>query len=198
MRLSFIVVLVVSVAGCKLQLRSFSNERNTMQETENFHRSITTIANDVKSLGVPDELFASRAFVVIYETPQTYLSSAIKLTGSVDVSTHEKLIIGYAMQRLPREQFVAYVSAIANSVERGTTDIKVLESTAFAPLNWGRQSLIMNYQDPQVVALLVRLMNMKQLSSDRKAYIRDRMLTGLAKQDYLAYMDMIGRPVKEE
>jgi hypothetical protein len=168
-----------------------------MQDTNTFERTIVQIGSHIKSLGVPDELFTDDSFRAIYEHPQEFFDVAIELIGRRNLTTHQKRVMGYAMQRLPAEQFVQYIAAAADSVEAGTSDVAVLESTAFAPLNWGRQSLIMRYDQPQVQLLLHRLMNMPRLSAGRRSYIRDSILTGRAKTDYLDYMDMIGHPLRE-
>lgn len=191
MRRRLVIMLMSSFSVC------YAQGQNTMQDVERFSRTMKQIANQVKSLGVPDELFASELFIRVYESPQTWLSSASQLTGRQDLTTHEKLIMGYAMQRLPWEQYVTFLSAMVDSVEAGITDIAVLENTAFAPFNFGTQTLIMKYQQPRVRGLLTRLMNLKRWPEARKAYIRDRVLTGRAQQEYLDFMDSIGRPVRE-
>lgn len=170
---------------------------STMQQINEFANIIEKIGNDVRQLDVPDELFAPDSFRAIYENPDFYLASATALVGRKNLSSHHKKIIGYAMQKLPPEQFVMFVSLIVDSVEQGITSIDVLESTAFAPLNWGRQSLINYYQQPTVQELLMRIVSMPKLSSVNKEYIHDDILTGKAKQDYLKYIEMIGRTVQE-
>lgn len=169
----------------------------TMQEIHDFASAISAIGREVKQLGVPDELFASKPFNQLYTHPEGHLAAAMALMGGADASAHDKKIAGYAMQRLPPEQFVAFIAAAIDSVERGQTGMDVLERTAFAPLNFGRQTLIMYYQHPTVRALLNRLSQMPQLSPARLEYIRDDILTGKAKQDYLDYLAMIGRPEPE-
>ena len=171
--------------------------QDPMEATDKFARTIQQIGREVTSLAVPDELFVPEAFRAIYEDPETYLVPAIALIKSEKASAHEKLIVGYAMQRLSVESFVNFSSVLMDSVEHGLADSKVLDSTAFAPFNWGKQVFIMNYQQPKVQTALTRLMGMAQVSEHRKAYVRDKVLTGEAKRDYLDYMDTIGRPVQE-
>jgi hypothetical protein len=174
-----------------------SNQIIDMKETDKFAGIIAQIGNEVKSLGVPDELFVPKAFKTIYEAPQPYFVPATEMMTRREVTTHHKQIVGYAMQRLSLEEFVRFISVTADSVDQGITDVKVLEAATFSPLNWGKQSLIMHYEQPQVHALLRRLLTMAQLPSQRKTYIRDKMLTGEAKQEYLNYMDMIGHVIRE-
>lgn len=195
------IVGTVSLAACgfrpALEATQAERQNTTMQETERFSRTISQIAGQVKSLDVPDELFASKEFIAIYESPQAHLPQATLLVARRDVSAHEKLIIGYAMQRLPAEQFAGFLSSLADSVEQGLTEIRVLEKVAFAPLNFGYQPLLVHYSQRQVQAVLIRLMNLKVLPAARKAYIRDRVLTGQANQEYRDYMEALGRPVRE-
>ncbi len=194
------ILFCVSLASCDFQasLPPFHPPKpSTMQEMNEFTKPIKQIGNEVKRLDVPDELFAPQSFRDIYENPQAYFALASALIGHKDLSAHEKKIIGYAMQNLPAEQFVMFVSLTADSVDQGLTGMDVLVSTSFAPLNWGRQSLIMHSQQAPVQALLVRLSQMTQMPDSRKRYIQDKLLTGQAKQDFLAYRDMLGRPVQE-
>ena len=202
MKLAYIrmIFLCASLVACNSQAplpRYHPPKPSTMQQINEFANLIEKIGSDVRQLDVPDELFAPESFRSIYEKPELYLASAITLIGRKDLSSHHKKIIGYAMQKLPPEQFVVFVSLLVDSVEQGITSIDVLESTAFTALNWGRQSLINYYQSPTVHELLMRIASMPKLSTVNKEYINDDILTGKAKQDYLKYMDMIGRPVQE-
>ena len=171
--------------------------QNVTQKAQEFQNTIAEISNQVKTLDVPDELFAAKSFMAIYEDPDQHLDAAIASMGRREASTHEKLIVGYAMQRLSVEHFVTFASAVFDSVDHNVTDVEVLESVVFAPLNYGKQNLIVHYQNSRVQGLLQRLLSAPKLSQNRKAYISGQMLTGKAKQDYLDYMDMLGRPVKE-
>jgi hypothetical protein len=200
MKVGLLLVLLAGSAECMPFGNVYaqqSEQRDTMAETRAFARMVDRISGQVKSLGVLDELFASKEFLTIYESPQTYLSQAKSLMSERDLSTHNKLIVGYSMQRLPPEPLVAFLSAVADGVDDGATDIQVLESTAFAPFNFGYQWLIRDYTQSSVKALLLRLVSMKALPADRKKYIQERILTGRAKQDYVDYMDSLGRPVRE-
>jgi len=195
-----ISVLSATVSACNPQTPSPPYQPpkpSTMQEINQFAGTIEQIGSRVKRLDLADELFAETSFRDIYENPQAYLASASAIIARHGVSAHHKKIIGYAMQQLPPEQFVMFVTAMTESVEQGTTDMETLETTVFTPLNWGRQSLIGHYQQPIVQALLARLLAMPQLSSVNRHYIRDDILTGKARQDFLDYRDMIGRPVYE-
>lgn len=195
-----VIMWCASVAGCDAPTRLppyTLPQTITMQETNEFAKTVEQVGKDVKRLGVPDELFASKGFVSIYESPQASIAAAVAAIHGSDLNAHHKKIIGYAMQRLPPEQFVAFISSMADSVERGVTDMDVLETTAFPPLNWGRQSLVRYYQAPPVRAFLIRLSRMPQLPEIRRHFIAGKMLTGKARQDYFEYMDMIGRPVPE-
>lgn len=164
-----------------------------MHETAKLAAITIRIGNEVKSLNVLDELFASQAFLAIYEHPEPYFPAALALMSGKEMNPHQKTIMGLAMQRLPLDRFLEFVGATADSVDRNATDFRVLNTTAFPPLNWGSQSLIMHYDDPRVRALLQRLAAMKGFSADRKSYIHDEILTGQAKLKYLDYLDMIGR-----
>jgi len=127
---------------------------STMQEINEFARTIAPIGTAVKSLELADELFASRSFRDLYEHPQAHQAAATALLARQEESSHHKKIVGYAMQRLPPEQFVLFVSALADSVERGDAEMDALETTAFAPLNWGRQTLLRYHREPSVQLLL--------------------------------------------
>lgn len=171
-------------------------EVTTMNETGEFFATIKLIGERVTSLAVPDDLFAQKAFLAIYEAPQAHAASATALMAHPEVGTHCKSIAALAMQRLPLGAFIALLTATADSVDQKFTDIRVLETLAFAPLNWGRQPLIVHFDNAQVRAILTRLMHMPALPAPRKLRIRDDMLTGQAKLEYVDYMDMIGRPIQ--
>lgn len=170
---------------------------DAMQEVDMLERTITEVGNKLRELNVPDELFAQPAFAAIYENPLPSAAAAQALMARRDIDSHRKRIVALAMQRLPVDAFVALVVATADSVEQGQSEVKVLETIAFAPLNWGQQSLLMHYDQPPVRALLTRLMNLPQLSPQRRERVRERILTGLAKLEFLDYRAMIGRPVRE-
>lgn len=195
----FIVILGVLIMGCDAttSLPSYQLQNPaTMQEIKQFANTIEQIGNEVDRLDQPDDLFELKMFQIIYENPSVYLASAIALIEREDVKPYHKKIIGYSMQRLPPEQFVGFVSLIVKTVEQGKTSLDILETTAFTLLNWGRQTLIMYYQDPSVQALLNRILNLSNLSVTRKKYIQENILTGKAKQDYLNYMDELGRKIE--
>lgn len=195
-----IVVLCAGAACCDSRAPlppPQPQKASTMQEIDEFARTIAQIGTEVKSLELADELFASRSFRHLYEHPQDYQAAATALIALREESTHHKKIAGYAMQRLPPEQFVLFVSALADNVERDNLGMDVLETVAFAPLNWGRQSLLRYYREPPVRAFLERLLAMPGLTPYRRDYIRNDILTGKAVEDYLDYMDMLGRPVED-
>lgn len=168
-----------------------------MQETNDFATTLRAISREIKELGVPDELFSSKPFNQIYTSPQSHLAEAMAVMSKEDINAHDKIIAGYAMQRLPPEQFIAFISSLADTVEHGQTNMEVLESAAFAPLNFGHQPLILYYQHPTVRALLGRLLHMPGLSANHREYIQEDLLTGKAKADYLDYLAMIGRSPPE-
>jgi len=193
---SVILALIwyASIAGCDAPTRLppyTLPQTITMQETNEFAKTVERIGKDVKRLSVPDELFASKDFVSIYERPQASIAAAVAAIRGSDLNAHHKKIIGYAMQRLPPEQFLAFISSMADSVERGVTDMEVLETTAFPPLNWGRQSLVRHYQAAPVGAFLARLSNMPQVPEFRRQYIKGKMLTGTARRDYTIYREKL-------
>ena len=157
-----------------------------------FAAQITSIGQAVPTLDVLEELFAHKPFRDVYDHASEHAATATAMMAHPEVSIHEKLIVGYAMLGLPLEQFLALLSATADAVERGSTDVAVLESIAFAPLNMGKQWLIRHHEDPRVRAFLTRLSSMRQLPTERRAFILDKVLTGEAMRDYLNYMDMAG------
>ena len=152
---------------------------------------ISRIADQVKDLTVYDDLFDIKEFLEIYEHPQSYVEAAMALIPCPDLSTFYKQIIALAMQRLPLTQFLALLSVTSDAVEKQTTNAEVLELMSFAPLNWGTQELIVNYENPAVRAWLHRLKKIAQLSDDAKILI-ERILTGRAKQDLQEYREMRG------
>jgi len=168
-----------------------------MQETDLFANTIAKVGLEVKQLEVPDELFASDAFVAIYERPSAYLAPAFTLIERNDTDAHPKKIIAYAMQKLPPEQFVEFITAVVASLEQGKTSVEVLETAAFPAFNWGNQTLVIHYQDPAVRALLRRILALPTLSQSSQAYIAEDIFTGKAKRNYLEYMDMLGRPIPQ-
>jgi hypothetical protein len=166
---------------------------------EKFERIVAKIGMQcVEPLSVDEELWAADGFIPIYENPQPYFAPAIALLTRRDVSTYRKTIIAYTMLRLPEERFLELVSAVADSVERGVTEVQVLDRLAFPPPNFGRQHLIVHYQHAGVRAVLERLAKMQRLPEYRRTYIQDKVLTGQAKLDYLDYMNYIGHKPAEE
>lgn len=170
---------------------------DAMLEAERFAKTIAAVSDRVKSLSVPDELFVEPSFRAVYENPELFAVSAQALMARRDVNSQHKRIAALAMQRLSVDSFVALVVATADSVEQMASGVEVLEAVAFAPYNWGRQSLVMHHDQPPVQAVLTRLMNMPMLSLQRRASIREHILTGRAKLEYIDYMQMIGRPVRQ-
>lgn len=143
---------------------------------------VENVASEVCDLTVPDDLFRYRNFLEIYETPIPFAAAAIELYADRAVPMLHKQIVGYAMQRLPIEQLVSLVSSVADLTSQKVIPPALLELIAFPPLNWGVQ-LRVDYERHDVNALLKRLAAMDEVSSDIGAYIRERVLTGLAKED---------------
>ena len=149
-----------------------------MQATDEFAWTLAVIGRQVKELGVPDQLFGSESFNRIYANPQNYLAAALSVLARKDIAAHEKKITCYAMQKLPAEQFVGLVATLADNVAQGQIEVDLLETMAFAPLNFGSQPLILYYQNPTVQKLLTRLLGISKLSATNRKYIRDDLLTG--------------------
>lgn len=169
----------------------------TMQTTEVYRGKIAQISREVRSLSVPDELFASKPFVEIYEAPQPYLAAAGELVCDATLSVHEKQIAAYSMQNLPTGEFLSFAGRVLACVQTQATPWKVLETTAFPLLNIGRQRLIVHYADPRVKSFLEHLAALKELPDPRREYIRNQILTGKARQDYATYLEMLGRTIVE-
>lgn len=200
MKRAMILILAIALDACNSPETSpsaGSQQSAAPKDVVAFGRLIAEIAGDVPDLGAPDFLFGSHAFMLIYENPVPHFASAIAFMTSPDVNAHQKKITAYGMQRLPRDKFVSFVSTIVGAVEQGATEVEVLECAAFPTKNWGKQPLIVHYQDPMVRPLLERIMVMEQLSPGRRAYVHDKILTGQARTDYLSYLDMMGRQFEE-
>lgn len=151
---------------------------------------ISHIADTVKDLTVYDDLFDIKEFLEIYENPQPYLKATIVLISRTDLPILNKQIIALSMQKLPLTQFLVLISATFEAVEQQVTDAEILKLMLFPPFNWGAQ-LAMNYENPEVRALLDQIAKMPQLSDNTKILI-NKILTGRAKQDFQHYREMQG------
>jgi hypothetical protein len=80
-----------------------TNMANFDLETE-----LALIETRMVDLTAPGQLFRFETFRVIYEHPKIYEEHAIELMGSPDVTDTQKLIIIYAMQRLPAADYVSF------------------------------------------------------------------------------------------
>ena len=187
MRAIHALLLVCAIGAC--------DDRRTSEE---FEAAVTRIGDEVdKDVSVPEELWATQDYIRLYENPQPYFRPALAFMGRRDASTRRKVIAAYTMLRLPEERFLELVSAVADSVEEGATDVRVLQSLAFPAHNFGRQHLIVHYQHAGVRVVLARLVKMKQLPESTRRYIQDKVLTGQAKLDYLDTMAELGHTPEE-
>lgn len=194
---AWVVACLIAVGALFAVMPVHTQRADAMQETDKFAAKISEIGTRLSERDVSDELFAQPAFAAIYDNPAPYAAAARALMARRDLGSHPKRIAALAMQRLPVDAFVALVAATADSVEQGQSDILVLEAIAFAPLHLGQQALVMHYDQPNVRELFTRLLTLPQLSAQRKERIRERILTGQAKLEYLDYRAMIGRPVRQ-
>jgi len=147
---------------------------------------------------VPDELWTSGEFLRIYHAPSEYIAPAYQLlTRESPRNGADKRIAAWAMQRLGMCDYLALLSQVADRVDDGSVDGRVLEELAFAPLEFGKQVLIVKYNDPDVRAMLRRMAGMGALSESRRTYIREKVLTGAAREDYVEYLKQLDRVVEE-
>lgn len=145
-------------------------------------RSISEAAGDLST--TPEGLFNDESFIEIYEKPGAFAKAAAAIYSDPKQPLLNKEVTGYAMQRLPLQQFIELVSLVADLVSTDSLPPRLLDKLAFPAFNWGAQ-LALNYDDPKVKALLERLASLKQLSQQRRDIIRERVLTGAMRKDIL-------------
>jgi hypothetical protein len=161
-----------------------------MYEVTETSVKISRIADKIKDLTIYDDLFDIKEFLEIYENPQAYLEAVIVLISQTNLPVLNKQIISLSMQKLPLTQFLVLISTTSEAVEQQVTDAEVLELMLFPPFNWGAQ-LAINYENPEVRALLEQIVKMPQLSDNTRTLV-DKILTGRAKQDLQQYREMQG------
>jgi hypothetical protein len=157
-----------------------------MQE---FQQRINQIANMVKDLTSPDDLFRYPLFIEVYEAPNQFLEVASQLYADPKQPKLNKEITGYAMQRLPLDEFLQLVSLLFDLVNFDIIDAQLLETFAFPPLNWGAQ-LAMHYNHSNVNPLLQKLASSKKLNNRTRTYIQEDVLTGHAQEDIIELQEM--------
>jgi len=129
-------------------------------------------------------LFGEAAFIQIYEHPDALVEQAAGIYSDPNETYVHKEITGYAMQRLPVDKYVWLVSHVMLLVEQERIPPRLLGRLAFPELNW-RPNLSLYWDKPEVKALLLRLADCKPLGDDRRADIKNRILTGKAREQYL-------------
>lgn len=192
MRRSLLIALIpgLLVPSCS------DGQRNTdklgkipMSELVQFKQRIGEIARAVGDLTTPEDLFRVKPFLEVYEAPSPFVTAAAGLYADPAETRLHKEITGYSMQRLPVDQLVWLVSGVAQLAAERKVDPSLLDRLAFPPLNW-RVQLITNYSDPKVRDLLERLAQMRELSEERRTYIREQVLTGQAREEVLEMREM--------
>ena len=157
-----------------------------LMETKNMglKQIIAEIAEGIGDLTSPDSLFQYRSFMEIYEDPLAQVREANALLTEPEVPALNKMIVSYAMQRLPPKEYLSWLGFAVQMAENGHLSIEVLQALAFPPLNWNT-FLAENYHQPQVRDLLERLAALPDLDSNWRTYILQEVLTGEARNDVL-------------
>ncbi len=145
---------------------------------------IARIVLHIKDLTSIDELFRDREFREIHSDPSPYAAAALQLYADEKQSAFNKEIAGYAMQKLPLDEFVPFVATVTDEVAMGGLDARLLERLAFPEVHLGSQ-FAFNYKRPDVQTLLKRIVALERLSAPMRNYITDRVMTGLARADIL-------------
>jgi len=192
MRRRLLIALIPSllVPACSDGQRKTGEMGNIpMSDLVQFKQRIDEIARAAGDLTTPDDLFRVKRFLEVYEAPSPFVTAAAGLYADPTETRLHKEITGYSMQRLPVDQLVWLVSQVAQLASEGKVDPRLVDRLAFPPLNW-RVQLIMNYNQPNVRNLLERLAQMPELSEERRAHIRDQVLTGRAREEVLELREM--------
>jgi hypothetical protein len=165
----------------------------TEQEIKQFHKLIQKIDNIV---GEEFAFDSSKEFTTIYRNPTFYLAPAIALITCKETSEYDKRIIGYAMQGLPPEQFVVFLSSVVAAIEQNTIDIKILRYTVIMDQDFGQQPLSMFYYDTSVQTLLKRILKLKHLKPEFVSHLQDILSNGGVKYGFIENAAYAGKFIR--
>lgn len=178
------LVAMTLLAACNQSDKKMA-DRQTMRLSSDLAERVQKIASRVGDLSTtPNVLLQDRAFREVFEAPDNFAEEAAALYADPKQSLLNKEITGYAMQRLPLAKLVWLVSVVTDLVAKNAVPGKLLDQLAFPSFDWGTQ-LRENYEQREVRALLERIAGLEQLSEKRRDYIRERVLTGKAREEIL-------------
>lgn len=181
----FLACSLLPLLACRQQ----RFESLPMNPNVKFLERIARIAEQAGDLSTtPDVLFHDRAFIEIYEGPSAFVSAAAAIYADPKQPILFKEITGYAMQRLPLEEYGSLVSLVADMVSKNALPPRLLDKLAFPAFNWGAQ-LAVNFENPKVQALLETMTGLPQLSQQRREMIRTSVLTGATRKDFLTLQE---------
>ncbi len=105
------------------------------------------------TLDVPQDLFRYQEFIRLYEHPERYLNEALECLRAKDVSDEEKVFVTYAMQRLKRKKYLAFLETLLELRTSGVISDDVYTNGVFPHPEWNT-TLQVNYRDAKVKAFL--------------------------------------------
>ncbi|MBI5242251.1 MAG: hypothetical protein HY922_01050 [Elusimicrobia bacterium] len=153
-----------------------------------FEKTIANIEKWVVDLTADAALFGSKEFINIYEHSTTYYGNVIVLLGKPGINDRQKVIAVFAMQRLPRKEYLLFLNVLLDLLEKDKINFFVYEAGPFPGFDWNT-TLPENYKDPDIIAYLNKAKASSKLSQERKAYI-GKILSGQAAQDVEDWRDM--------
>jgi hypothetical protein len=185
-KVSIVIPLITVLVACQKSQNEAVSQHGAeiVHNTAQFKDRIHALSVAIGDWTTEDEFFRHREFLDIYETPSQYADAALAFYADPKEKADDKMLVGYAMQRLPLDRLVNLVSAVADLTDAGVVRPDLLERLSLAPPNFGAQ-LVMNCDQPAVRALLERLVTMQSLPDRTRRIIKEEVLTGALRQEYV-------------
>ena len=129
------------------------------------------VIGDVKDLTSPGSLWRSRAFVTIAANSAKFETDALTMLESATASEEKKQVIVYAMQTLPKMDYLLFFGRVADAYGRGKCSDMVMALTMDPGFDWGCV-VVQNYKSAYVDSKLQSIISSAHASEVMKDAVK--------------------------
>ncbi|HBB31991.1 MAG TPA: hypothetical protein DC064_09395 [Cyanobacteria bacterium UBA9273] len=156
-----------------------------------FNAAIISIDAKIVDLTWPGGLFEYEEFRNIYVHPEMYKAEALAALNSQALTEQQKIIVALSMQNLELSNFLVFSREVLSLLEKGTISQAVFDWAVFPSYDWNTK-WVDNRTAVEVQQILAEISNSKSVSEEKKKYIQEEIITGMAEKQVL-YLREIGQ-----
>lgn len=152
-----------------------------------FETNIAAIDKWIVDLTSELDLLENKDFVAIYKSPTAYYGNVIALLAKPKIKESQKAISVFAMHRLPRKEYLAFLDILLDMLQRKKISYMLFEAGVFPSHDWNT-TLQENYEDPEIKAYLFKVKASTTVTQEGRNYA-DKILSGQAARAVEAWRD---------